>query len=87
MGDAVPAKVHWFSIVNSLLIVIFLSALVLMILIRAVYGDISRYNLRNDDVQPISEEQKVLIMLTFNYYLLTLNTHCLLSLHLDYFNA
>jgi transmembrane 9 superfamily member 2/4 len=59
MGDAVPAKVHWFSIINSLLIVIFLSSLVLMILIRAVYGDISRYNLRNDDVKPLSEEQKV----------------------------
>jgi transmembrane 9 superfamily protein 2/4 len=60
MGDAVPAKVHWFSIINSLLIVVFLSALVLMILIRAVYGDISRYNLRNDDVKPLSEEQKAI---------------------------
>ena len=34
MDNAVPDKVHWFSIVNSMLIVLFLSVMVAMILIR-----------------------------------------------------
>lgn len=46
-----PKKVHWFSIINSLMIVVFLAALVGMILLRAVYGDISRYNQRSDEVR------------------------------------
>lgn len=37
-------QIHWFSITNSSLIVLFLSALVAMILIRALRQDIARYN-------------------------------------------
>ncbi|KVH98698.1 Nonaspanin (TM9SF) [Cynara cardunculus var. scolymus] len=37
-------KVHWFSIVNSLMIVIFLSGMVAMIMLRVLYRDISKYN-------------------------------------------
>jgi transmembrane 9 superfamily protein 2/4 len=44
MDNAVPDKVHWFSIVNSLLIVIFLTGMIGMILVRNVHRDISRYN-------------------------------------------
>jgi transmembrane 9 superfamily protein 2/4 len=44
MDNAVPDKVHWFSIVNSMLIVLFLSVMVAMILIRNLTRDISRYN-------------------------------------------
>ena len=40
----VPAKVHWFSIMNSLLIVLFLTAMIGMILLRNLHRDISRYN-------------------------------------------
>lgn len=35
---------HWFSIVNSLLIVLFLTAMIAMILIRNLHRDILRYN-------------------------------------------
>lgn len=35
---------HWFSIVNSILIVLFLAFMVAMILVRALYRDISKYN-------------------------------------------
>ena len=42
MDNAVPDKVHWFSIVNSMLIVLFLSLIVAMILIRNLTRDISR---------------------------------------------
>ena len=44
MDNAVPDKVHWFSIVNSLLIVLFLTGMIAMILVRNLTNDISRYN-------------------------------------------
>ncbi|KAL1553790.1 Transmembrane 9 superfamily member 8 [Salvia divinorum] len=37
-------QIHWFSIVNSLMIVLFLSGMVAMIMLRTLYRDISRYN-------------------------------------------
>ncbi|XP_057506326.1 transmembrane 9 superfamily member 7-like [Actinidia eriantha] len=37
-------QIHWFSIINSLMIVLFLSAMVAMIMIRTVYRDITKYN-------------------------------------------
>lgn len=37
-------QVHWFSIINSLMIVIFLSGMVAMIMLRTLHRDISRYN-------------------------------------------
>ncbi|CAH7686254.1 hypothetical protein BY996DRAFT_6827124 [Phakopsora pachyrhizi] len=46
-------KIHWFSLVNSIVIVIFLCVMVGMILIRTVSRDIGRYNAIDqiDDVQ------------------------------------
>lgn len=44
MDNAVPAKVHWISIANSLVIVFVLSAMIAAILIRNLRRDISRYN-------------------------------------------
>jgi len=38
------AEIHWFSLLNSVLIVVFLTAMVAMILLRTVHRDISRYN-------------------------------------------
>jgi transmembrane 9 superfamily protein 2/4 len=37
-------KIHWFAIMNSLLVVLFLSGLVAMIMIRVLHRDFSRYN-------------------------------------------
>ncbi|KAG6512267.1 hypothetical protein ZIOFF_026022 [Zingiber officinale] len=37
-------QIHWFSIINSLLIVLFLSVMVAMIMLRTLYRDISKYN-------------------------------------------
>ncbi|KAG9038037.1 hypothetical protein FRB95_002965 [Tulasnella sp. JGI-2019a] len=37
-------KIHWFSLVNSIVIVVFLCVMVSMILLRTVSKDISRYN-------------------------------------------
>lgn len=36
--------IHWFSIINSLMIVIFLTGMIAMILVRNLYRDIARYN-------------------------------------------
>ena len=36
--------IHWFSIVNSLMIVLFLTGMIAMILMRNLYRDIARYN-------------------------------------------
>lgn len=44
MDHAVPDKVHWFSIFNSVLIVVFLAFMVAMILVRSLYRDITKYN-------------------------------------------
>lgn len=44
MGNRFSKDVHWFSIVNSLIIVIFLSGIVATILVRALNRDLSRYN-------------------------------------------
>jgi len=43
-ADSSNSKIHWFSIVNSLLIVLFLSGMVAMILLRALHKDFNRYN-------------------------------------------
>ncbi|KAJ3091896.1 hypothetical protein HK102_012818 [Quaeritorhiza haematococci] len=37
-------KIHWFSLINSVVIVFFLSGMVAMILLRALHKDIARYN-------------------------------------------
>ncbi|KAI0045275.1 Nonaspanin TM9SF [Auriscalpium vulgare] len=46
-------RIHWFSLINSLVIVVFLCAMVSMILYRSVSRDISRYNAidLSEDVQ------------------------------------
>ncbi|KAJ3142650.1 hypothetical protein HK100_011940 [Physocladia obscura] len=38
------AQIHWFSIVNSIVIVLMLTGMIAMILLRALHKDISRYN-------------------------------------------
>ncbi|KAI3443636.1 hypothetical protein Pfo_000301 [Paulownia fortunei] len=45
-------QIHWFSIINSLMIVLFLSGMVAMIMMRTLYRDIANYNqLDQDEVQ------------------------------------
>ncbi|KAF5400707.1 Transmembrane 9 superfamily member [Paragonimus heterotremus] len=48
-------QVHWFSIINSLVIVIFLTTVISMILVRTLRRDIAKYN-RDDDAEDILEE-------------------------------
>eukprot|EP00760_Papus_ankaliazontas_P037911 PhM_4_TR8787/c0_g1_i2/m.90291/K17086/TM9SF2_4; transmembrane 9 superfamily member 2/4 len=53
-GADVDAKIHWFSIINSSLIVLFLSGMVAMILMRALHKDFNRYN----DAENCDEQQE-----------------------------
>ncbi|CAG8515208.1 12441_t:CDS:10 [Ambispora leptoticha] len=48
-------KIHWFSLVNSIVIVLFLTGMVAMILLRALHKDISRYN-QIDDKEDVQED-------------------------------
>ena len=57
MNDAVPEKVHWFSIVNSVLIVVFLAFMVAMILIRTLNRDITKYNRVMTDEEKAEERE------------------------------
>jgi len=49
----VDPNIHWFSLVNSAIIVVFLTSMVGMVLLRALRKDITRYNQLdlNEDVQ------------------------------------
>eukprot|EP00667_Euglena_gracilis_P011086 EG_transcript_11308 len=49
------AKIHWFSIVNSVLIILFLSGMVAMIMLRALHKDFNRYN-DKDNADEAQEE-------------------------------
>jgi hypothetical protein len=37
-------QIHWFSIINSLMIVLFLTGMVAMIMMRTLHADFNRYN-------------------------------------------
>ncbi|XP_032242365.1 transmembrane 9 superfamily member 4 [Nematostella vectensis] len=48
-------QIHWFAIVNSVVIVLFLSGILAMIMIRTLRRDIARYN-KEDDMEDTLEE-------------------------------
>ena len=57
MDNRVPARIHWFSIINSLLIICFLSAIVGMILVKNLKRDISNYNRVLTDEEKAEERE------------------------------
>ena len=46
------AQIHWFSIVNSVVVVFFLAGILFMIIVKTVRRDIARYN----EQDPVSAE-------------------------------
>lgn len=58
MNHAVPDRVHWFSIINSILIVVFLAFMVAMILVRTLNKDISKYNKLATDEEKADEREE-----------------------------
>ena len=49
-------QIHWFSIINSVIIVFFLAGILSMIIIKTLRRDISRYN-RIDAVNLVLERE------------------------------
>jgi transmembrane 9 superfamily protein 2/4 len=47
--------IHWFSITNSLMIVLFMTGMIAMILVRSLYRDIARYNERSSPDEAAEE--------------------------------
>lgn len=58
MNHAVSDKVHWFSILNSVLIVLFLAFMVAIILVRALNRDINSYNRVPTDEEKAEEKEE-----------------------------
>jgi transmembrane 9 superfamily protein 2/4 len=59
MDNAIPAKVHWLSIANSVVIVSVLSAMIVAILLRNLRQDLARYNrLATDEEKADDMEEK-----------------------------
>jgi len=59
MDNAIPAKVHWLSIANSIVIVTVLSAMIIAILLRNLRQDLARYNrLATDEEKADDLEEK-----------------------------
>ena len=58
MNHAIPDRVHWFSILNSVLIVLFLAFMVAMILVRTLHRDINRYNKVLTDEEKAEEKEE-----------------------------
>ncbi|KAI8868920.1 hypothetical protein GQ42DRAFT_34731 [Ramicandelaber brevisporus] len=50
------SRIHWFSLINSIAIVLFLSGMVGVILLRSLHRDISRYNSLEFDIQDDLQE-------------------------------
>ncbi|KAJ2780715.1 Transmembrane 9 super member 2 [Coemansia javaensis] len=51
---AMDPRIHWFSLINSMVIVVFLSAMLGLILMRTLRKDIARYN--SDDAEDLQED-------------------------------
>merc|ERR1719242_2557128 len=53
--DMQDTQIHWFSIVNSVVVVFFLSGIITMIIIRTLRRDIAKYNTDEDLEESIEE--------------------------------
>ena len=58
MNNRFKDEVHWFSIINSLLIVFFLTGIVAMIMMRTLHKDLQRYNRVPTDEEKAEEREE-----------------------------
>lgn len=59
LGSMPQANVQWFSLINSILITVFLTAMVAMILLRSLHRDLVKYN-KEDSVRECAAQTLVL---------------------------
>ena len=62
-------NIHWFSIINSFVILIFLTAIVVMIFSRILKRDLSQYNAEEADAAEMREETGLVLSLSPSLYL------------------
>lgn len=72
-------QIHWFSIFNSFMMVIFLTGLVSMILMRTLRNDYAKYAREDDDLESLVMSPQLLFVIscTFFFFLLLLLTSSL----------
>ncbi len=75
MTSASQNNVQWFSLINSVLITLFLSAMVGMILLRSLHRDITRYNKAESTVSIVHPHALCMYLLysvlnAYNYFVL-----------------
>ena len=58
MGGDMHGDVHWLSITNSILVAVFLSALVALIMVRTLRRDLMRYNRIPTDEEKAEEQEE-----------------------------
>jgi transmembrane 9 superfamily protein 2/4 len=58
MDSAIPARIHWLSILNSIMIVAVLSTMIACILVRNLRRDIHRYNRVGQDEEAMAEDRE-----------------------------
>jgi transmembrane 9 superfamily protein 2/4 len=61
-------RIQWFSIFNSLVIVLFLSGMVAMILLRTLYKDIARYNQMIDTTSDVKIKKEIFLGKIFHLF-------------------
>jgi transmembrane 9 superfamily protein 2/4 len=54
-ATAVDSQIHWFSIVNSLMIVLFLTGMVAMIMMRTLHADLRQYSAQVESNEEVEE--------------------------------
>lgn len=54
-------QIHWFSIVNSLVVVFFLAGILSMILLRSLRRDIAKYNREDEPVRVIQNHTSLFL--------------------------
>jgi transmembrane 9 superfamily protein 2/4 len=52
------SQIHWFSIVNSIMIVLFLTGMIAMIMMRTLHRDLMRYNQQDQSEEAAQEEKE-----------------------------
>ena len=50
-------QIHWFSIINSVVVVFFLAGILTMIIVRTLRRDIAKYNKIDDEVWCIDDKE------------------------------
>ena len=72
------AQIHWFSIFNSFMMVIFLTGLVSMILMRTLRNDYAKYAREDDDLESlVSSESEIWSISAYLYICYFLFLHLL----------